>query len=338
MVRSWLAFLAVGLWSLNSGAQQAARKTFVAPKLTQAPALDGVLDEDVWKQAAVVDDLTAYVPIPGVQPSEYSRFLVYYDEDALYIGAELNDRSVGKIVRRQLIQNQAVFDDDHIQIMLDPYDTRRGGYLFYVNPNGVQRDGLVFGNNRFNMNWDGIWQAKSAVSEGGWSVELALPFKTLSFDPKRGSWGINLARAVRRNGEEVAWSYREARPTLDAMGLMQGLDGIRTGRGLDVVASAAATERKDFITADGTSDLEPSLDVFYRLTPSLTGALTLNTDFSATEVDDRQVNLTRFSLFFPEKRDFFLQDADIFEFGELSQNGRPFFFADHWAESGGDTC
>lgn len=307
----------------DSEAQQ--RNTITVHRGTSAPVIDGILDEPVWRSAAVVDQLTLYQPSPGAEPSQATRYYLYYDDDALYIGAELSDPEPDRIIRRQLLQNQAVVDDDYVQIFIDPYDTLRRGYLFYVNPNGVQRDGLVFGTSRFNMNWDGIWEAKAQVTQSGWSVEAAFPFKTLSFDPQQGDWGINLLRMVRRSGEEAAWSLRDNRLTLDAMGLARGITDIDPGRGLDVVPSFALTENKRFSPNQSDSKLEPSLDVFYRLTPSLTSSFTVNTDFSATEVDDRQVNLTRFSLFFPEKRDFFLRDTDIFEFGELAENGRPFF-------------
>ena len=317
--------IGVAIMACTGAAFGQERKSIVIPRNSMAPVLDGVLDETVWQSAVVVDDLVSYNPNPGAKPTNSSRYYLYFDDEALYIGAQLEDAEPDLILRRQLLQNQQVTDDDNIQIMLDPYDTRRGGYLFYVNPNGVQRDGLVFGSNRFNMNWDGIWQAKAKVTETGWSMELALPFKTLAFDPRREAWGINLVRTNRRLGEEAAWNIRNTYPTLDAMGLAVGITNVDPGLGLDVVPSVSMSERKQFSPAGTSTDVEPSLDVFYRLTPSLTSSFTLNTDFSATEVDDRQVNLTRFSLFFPEKRDFFLRDTDIFEFAELSQNGRPFF-------------
>ncbi|MFM7798417.1 MAG: DUF5916 domain-containing protein, partial [Planctomycetota bacterium] len=159
----------------------------------------------------------------------------------------------------------------------------------------------------------------------GWTAEIAIPFKTLSFDAEGDVWGINLIRSIRRKREEIAWSQRERRVTLDVAGDLQGMRGMQQGRGLDIVPSASLIERERFAAGASSLVLKPSLDAFWRITPSLTGALTLNTDFSAVEVDDRQVNLTRFSLFFPEKRDFFLEDAELLEFGGLSQNGRPFF-------------
>jgi hypothetical protein len=223
------------------------------------------------------------------------------------------------------VQGQAVFNDDYAQILLDTFNDQRTGYIFYVNPNGVQRDGLLLGGTSFNMDWDGIWQAAAAINDGGWAAEFAIPFKTLAFDRNGDVWGINFIRSIRRKREDVAWRQQDRRVTLDVSGELRGMSGRDQGVGLDLVPSASLSERERFALNESSVIAKPSLDAFWRITPSLGGALTLNTDFSATDVDDRQVNLTRFSLFFPEKRDFFLEDSEIFEFGGLTQNARPFF-------------
>ena len=223
------------------------------------------------------------------------------------------------------MQGAAVVNDDYFEVLLDPYNNRRTGYIFYVNPNSVQRDGLLFGGMSFNMDWDGIWEGRADVNEQGWTAEIAIPFKTLSFDPANDTWGLNLVRSIRRKREDIAWSQRDRNITMDVTGEIRGMGGLDQGRGIDVVPSMALSQRERFLANDSTLLPKPSLDVFYRITPSLAAALTINTDFSATDVDDRQVNLTRFSLFFPEKRDFFLEDSEVFEFGGLTQNGRPFF-------------
>ena len=152
-----------------------------------------------------------------------------------------------------------------------------------------------------------------------------MPFRTLNFESSNPTWGFTVERTIQRNQEGIAWvSYnRQLNPA--AAGQITGLAGVQQGVGLDVVPSLVSRQQKDFETGVTTSDTEPVLDMFYKFTPALTGVLTLNTDFSATEVDDRQINLSRFSLFFPEKRDFFLQDVDIFSFGGLERNGIPFF-------------
>src|SRR5690606_22109667 len=142
-------------------------------------------------------------------------------------------------------------------------------------------------------------------------------FKSLPFDPESEAWGFNFGRGIRRRGEEMAWvSYnRTYNPSI--AGLMTGLRGMDQGVGLDIVPSLSLNRQTGFDPGTNDSNMNPSLDAFYRLTPSLNAALTINTDFSATEVDNRQVNLTRFNLFFPEKRDFFLNDSDLFQFGNI---------------------
>ena len=300
-------------------------KGVTVARITEAPRIDGKLDEAMWSQATLIDDLEQFQPGNGEPPTEKTEFLVAIDDDNLYIGARLHDSEPAGIKRSQLVQGAAVVNDDYVEIMLDPYNNRRTGYIFYVNPNSVQRDGLLFGGMSFNMDWDGIWEGHAQVDATGWTAEIAIPFKTLSFDPANDTWGLNLVRAIRRKREEVAWSQSDRRITMDLTGEIHGMGGLDQGRGLEVVPSFALAQRERFLVNESTLVSKPSLDVFYRITPSLGAALTVNTDFSATDVDDRQVNLTRFSLFFPEKRDFFLEDSEVFEFGGLTQNGRPFF-------------
>jgi hypothetical protein len=294
-------------------------------RFEHGPRLDGRLDDPQWATATRVTDIEQYSPGNGEPPTESTVFLLAIDDDHLYIAADFRDSDPGGIKRSQLVQGQAVVNDDYVQFFIDPYNSRRTGYIFYVNPNGVQRDGLLLGGLSYNMDWDGIWDAAAVVTDTGWTAEIAIPFKTLSFDPRNDVWGINLLRSIRRKREELAWSQRDRRITLDVAGEVRGMRGLRQGRGLDVVPSVAFTQRDQMAIGQASFVPKPSLDAFYRITPALTAALTINTDFSATEVDDRQVNLTRFSLFFPEKRDFFLEGAELFEFGGLAQNGRPFF-------------
>ena len=300
-------------------------KSIDVPRVGTPIRVDGRLDDAAWANAVRVSDVTQFAPGNGESPSEPTEFLLAIDSENLYIGARFKDSQATAIKHSQLVQGQAVVNDDYVQILLDPYNNRRTGYIFYVNPNGVQRDGLLLGGVGFNMDWDGIWEGRAAITADGWTAEIALPFKTLSFDPANDVWGINLIRSIRRKREELAWSHNERRITMDVTGEMRGMRGLTQGRGLDIVPSATFTQRQRFLNDTSTSLLRPSVDAFYRITPSLTASMTLNTDFSATEVDDRQVNLTRFSLFFPEKRDFFLEDVEVFEFGGLTQNGRPFF-------------
>jgi hypothetical protein len=289
------------------------------------PVIDGVLDDDAWRLAAQVEDLHEIQPTEYAPASERTVVYLLYDQNAIYIGARLYDQDPSQITARILRQGEEVFSDDWFSVMLDPFHDRRSGYRFMTNPNGLRQEGLFQNISDEQWDWEGIWYTASTIDEQGWVTEIAIPFKTVSFNPENDTWGINFRRAIARRDERTGWVSRNRNSDPSTSGTVVGLVGLEQGLGLDVVPSLSVSERRPFDGSPSTTDTHPSLDVFYKLTPSLTSALTINTDFSATEVDDRQVNLTRFGLFFPEKRDFFLQDADIFEFGGLEANGRPFF-------------
>lgn len=306
-------------------AAAASDKSVRIRRIATPPVIDGVMDEEVWLRAPVIDDLHQVNPVEFAAPSERTEVRLLYDRDALYIGVRLFDSQPKLINARVLRQNQPIGSDDRFFVQIDPFNSRRSGYIFGVNPNGVRFDGVFEGVTQRQFDWDGIWQAAATIDDKGWVVEIAIPFKTLSFDPGTDTWRMNFARNIERKNETIAWVSRDRNMDLSTMGEVRGISQIEQGRGLDVVPSASVHDRRAFPGVPGDSGLEPSLEVFYKLTPQLNASLTLNTDFSATEVDDRQVNLTRFSLFFPERRAFFLQDLDIFQFGRLQQDGRPFF-------------
>ena len=316
-----------------------AQKTVRVVRTPTPPVIDGDLSDAVWSMAAVVDDLHQVSPIEYAEPYERTEVLILYDDHALYVAARLYDTEPELITAKNLRQNDNIGQDDRFYVTIDPFNNRRSGYFFGVNPNGVRADGLYRNVTEFYGDWDSIFHAAAGRFEGGWTAEIEIPFKSISFDPNTDTWGLNFSRTVVRKNEIIAWVSRNRAYNPSVSGLAVGFEGLEQGLGLDVVPSMSASRRKDFTAHVGGSDLEPSLDVAYKLTPQLNASLTINTDFSATEVDDRQVNLTRFGLFFPEKRDFFLREADIFEFGglggqrqssipglnALAQNGRPFF-------------
>jgi hypothetical protein len=301
------------------------RKTVTIPRVNVAPVLDGVPDEAIWDEAVRIEDMHQFLPADHGSPSEDTEFYLMYDNDYLYIGARLYDSNPDGIIARQLVQGQSMPFDDAFEFLLDPFNHMRSGYFFQINPNGVRRDGIYEDTTRLNNDWDGIWDAEARINVDGWSAEVAIPFKTLNFDPANSDWGFTIARTIARKKEELAWSSYDRRLNPGTAGTLRGFTDLQQGMGLDIVPSITVGRGEDFVLSGEDLIAEPSLDVRYKIAPSLTGVLTFNTDFSATDVDDRQVNLSRFSLFFPEKRDFFLQDADIFAFGGMNQNGIPFF-------------
>jgi len=306
-------------------------------RVDSAPVIDGKLDDSVWQNAEVLTDFHQTRPRDGGEPSDPTEVYLLFDDDALYIGARMYDSEPDRIAAPTVRHGQGLRNDDRIAIILDPFQTGLGAYRFETNANGVRHDALYDSMTSFDSEWTVIWDSAAGYFDGGWEAELAIPFKTLSFDPGKDTWGFNVGRAIRRRGEDIAWVSRNRSYNASILGLATGLQGMDQGVGLDIVPSINVNQQKTYVPSSTDSSFEPSLDVFYKVTPSLNASITINTDFSAAEVDDRQVNLSRFSLFFPEKRDFFLNDSDLFTFGRIGDisnaatsrsgdnNGRPFF-------------
>jgi len=300
-------------------------------RIESPPTIDGRLDEAVWNQAEVITELTQVDPIEGAAPTERTEVRILHDEKAVYLGVRCFS-SVPVIARQMKRDSTDITEDDHITIVLDTFLDRRNGYVFIVGAAGGKRDGLVRGT-RTEFDWDGIWYAKTRVIKNqddadgggpGWVAEIAIPAKTVSFDPALDRWGFNIQRIIRGKNESVRWaSPRRDVGIVAPGGAGDAVDvgGLEQGAGISITPYAVAN--LDFEESNQT--IEPSFDMFWQITPSTTLALTYNTDFAETEVDERQVNLTRFPLFFPEKRDFFLQDASIFQFGGIRQSPLPFF-------------
>ncbi len=313
-------------------------KTLEAIRTDEAITIDGLLDEAAWAGAAMVDDIHQILPVEYAEPTQPTSVLVLYDNEALYVAARLYD-DPEEITANVLRQGGRSWTDDQLIIVLDPFNDKRNGYKFQLNPHGLRYEGLFSGTGaQMQWEWSGIWEAATTQNGEGWIAEARIPFKSVSFNPESDTWGINFGRKLARNNQTMGWVSRDRIQSPAISGELTGLENLEQGQGLDIVPSIVANEQRTFSPTTGKSEIEPSLDVFYKLTPALSASLTVNTDFSATEVDARQVNLTRFGLFFPERRDFFLQDADIFEFARLIrrdfrspfsqaliENGKPFF-------------
>jgi hypothetical protein len=316
------------------------------PDGVRPPKIDGRLDDAAWQLATALGAFTQQTPREGAEPTFRTDVKITYDAQYLYIAVRAWDPEPAKLITKVMRRDTTQRTDDRILLAIDSFHDKRNGYLFATNPNSARFEGLIENNQTLRTEWDGIWFARARTDAEGWTCELALPFQSLAFDPAQTTWGFNIIRTLRRFNEESRWaSWRQNKSPLDMSeaGTLTGIAGIVPGIGLDVMPYGAvggflernvdpltgALEHRDYAT------LDPGLDVFYKVTPSVTGALTFNTDFSDSDVDARQVNLDRFALFFPETRDFFLQDAGIFDFGGLGEddgvddisnpNGMPFF-------------
>ena len=298
-------------------ARQAPARTAVVTRTEEPVSIDGVLDEPIWRTAPKIGDLIQRQPRPGQPPTEKTEVTLLYDERALYIGVVAHDSDPEQVIGTQMARDASLNADDRIEILLDTFRDQRSAFYFATNPAGALVDGLTYANGALNTDWDAIWHVRTRRTAQGWVAEFAIPFKSLSFPAGRSVWGFNLSRTIYRKLEEVRWSG--ARLETDFLqvseaGEITNLEGLTQGIGLDVRPFIAGNVLH--LGETGVDDVSgaPGLDVFYSITPSLRLTATVNTDFGETEVDARQINLTRFSLLFPEKRAFFLEDAGVFSF------------------------
>jgi len=296
-----------------------------ARRATETIRIDGRLDEADWQRAEPIGPLRQREPIENSEPSEQTSVRVLYDDNALYIAVVCDDRSTDGIVSTQLTRDANLDVDDRITIVLDPFFDHRNGFFFQVNPAGARADGQVSNNSEtLSRDWDGIWNAAARISDDGWVAEIEIPFKTLRFKPGQSVWGLNIERQIKRRQETDRWAAPRQNiwiGNLAEAGRLEGLDGLRQGLGLDVRPYVSGGE------GNSGGEFTGGIDIFQNITPNLNAAITVNTDFAETEADIRQVNLTRFPLFFPEKRTFFLEGAGVFDVAGLANTTdiRPFF-------------
>jgi hypothetical protein len=285
----------------------------------EAPVIDGDISDPVWAKAEAVSEFYQIEPNTGQPGSERTELRFLYDADNLYIAVHAYDREPDQIRFTTKNRDGSFVADDGVRIYLDPLNTRRNAYHFIVNPLGARIDELIQNNTDFVRPWNTIWAARSRIVEDGWTVEIAIPFRDLSFDPTKPDWVIDFSRDIRRRNESDRWSSISAaqRPAdISRAGTLTGITDINQGLGLDIQLYGSARYRFDWQQPQReTKSARLSGNAFYRITPQLTGTLTVNPDFSDSPLDLLQVNTTRFNLFQPETRNFFLQDTATFEFG-----------------------
>ena len=296
-----------------AGARRSAPVTRIDSEIT----IDGALDEPAWRQGVQIGDFVQRIPNSGAQPSERTEVTLLYDKDNLYIGVECFDSEPKRVIGTLMARDATLSSDDRIEIILDTFRDQSNAFYFATNPSGALVDGLVFANGQTNNDWDAIWIVRTQRTERGWTAELSIPFQSLSFPGSADIWGFNISRTIQRKLEEVRWTgsgFQTPFFQVSEAGEITGLAGLQQGVGLDVRPFVAQRWIHDSATGNDVVRGKPGFDLFYNVTPSLRLSATANTDFGETEVDARQINLTRFSIFFPEKRTFFLQDAGVFNF------------------------
>ncbi|MEO7134505.1 MAG: DUF5916 domain-containing protein [Vicinamibacterales bacterium] len=309
------------------------RPSIQAVRTTDPIKVDGVLNEASWSSAPVVDRFIQQEPQHGQEASDRTEVRVIYDAGHLYIGVHAY-ASLAVSATEMRRDADRLFDEDNFQVILDTFHDSRNGYMFLTTPLGAKLEQQIFdegegggrgGTANINRNWDGVWDAAAKMTSDGWTAEIEIPFSTVRFVPSDAQvWGVNFQRHTRRKNESALWAPLPKAYTLTRVsmaGELRGLSGI--SRGLDLrlkpflvggmrnVQASAASK-----TTNGIHDI--GLDARYGLTAGLNMDVTINTDFAQVEVDEQQVNLSRFGLFYPEKRDFFLENSNFFTMGTAS--------------------
>ena len=311
-----------------------------AVRVDEPPRLDGRMDESVWGTAAVVEDFVQQEPNEGAPASERTEVRVLYEGSFLYVGVRAFDSQPDQVIATEMRRDSdRILDEDNFQIVLDTFNDHRSAYMFVTTPLGAKLEQQVFeegegGSRRgfgiatnINRDWDGVWHVATQQTSDGWTAEIAIPMVTLRFpNAQSQEWGINFMRNIRRKNEQAFWAGIPKPYTLTRVSLAGSLTDLESlSRGMDLrvkpfVAGGAEQTlmRGPVEDTEGSREREIGLDVKYGVTAGLNLDLTLNTDFAQAEVDDEQVNLTRFALFFPEKREFFLENAGQFNVGTNS--------------------
>jgi hypothetical protein len=311
------------------GARLAAAPALDVRPAARPPVIDGVISPGEWDGAAHTDAFRQVYPGENVAPSERTELWVTFDSDNVYVAVRCHDSAGLAGIRAYSMQrDQNNGSDDLVRIVFDTFHRQSDGYYFGLTAAGGRHDGLVQNKDESNYQWDGLWTGRVSRDAGGWSCEFAIPVKTLAFDPATTTWGFDVARQIRRTQETVRWANlirAKGVFSLPDTGELRGLSGLHQGRGLEFKPFASVTARSHPAGDEKRTEFRPGLDFVWHVTPSLAATLTFNTDFADADVDERQVNLGRFPLFFPEKRSFFNQDASLFTFAGIQQDPLPFF-------------
>jgi Domain of unknown function (DUF5916)/Carbohydrate family 9 binding domain-like len=311
----------------------------------EPPTLDGRVNDEAWLGTEPYTTFTQQDPVEGAPASERTEVRVLFDKSNVYIGIICFDTEPDKIIVNQSRRDADISETDSVIVVFDTFNDTQNAFVFGTNPLGIEYDGQVAGEgqasgissrqsgtqgsqrggiNAFNANWDGDWRVRSATTERGWETELAIPLKTLRYAAgDNRTWGFNVKRNIRRKNEQVFLSPIPRGSDVFRVSMAAKLTGLDLPQRRDIKLTpyVLGSANKDYtITSDQLDRKgDVGLDVKWGVRPNLTADFTVNTDFAQVEADEEQVNLTRFDLFFPEKRPFFLENASMFQFGAPQQ-------------------
>jgi hypothetical protein len=328
ITRALTVLVIIFLITAGRTAAQSGRPDVQAYRLAEGESIvvDGAPDESLWQKAAPATNFRQRDPDNGTPATEKTEVRILLDRDRIILGVICFDSEPHRVLGNQMQRDQSFEADDRFMFAIDPFLDGRTGYFFEINPSGAMGDGLItsptgdgdFGG-EMEKSWDGIWLARVRRTSAGWTAEIELPFKTVNFDPGTDTWGANFQRTIKRKNEETLWTgwlRDEGLTRMSNAGRIGGIRDISQGIGLDLrpYVLGAGSNAPGRGRPATTGDFDIGLDGFYNVTPALKANFTINTDFAETEVDERRTNLTRFPLFFEEKREFFLDGSNFFAF------------------------
>jgi hypothetical protein len=329
----FVSLLTVGVRPVAAIQESRELYQFEAVRIVEGPVIDGSMDEAVWQQAAIIDQFIQQEPAEGEPATERTEVRVLYDGSSLYVGVRAYDSGSDAVIASELRRDSdRLLDEDNFQIILDTFNDSRSAYMFVTSPLGAKLEQQIFEegeggrrgfstNNNINRNWDGVWYVATQQLSDGWIAEIEIPMVTVRFpNSERQDWGINFMRNIRRKNEQVFWAPIPKAYTLTRVSLAGSLTDLESlNRGLDLRIKPFVLGGGRRVSSSGVQDNSTQedfgVDVKYGVTAGMNLDLTVNTDFAQAEIDDEQINLTRFPLFFPEKREFFLENAGQFNVG-----------------------
>ena len=302
-------------------------RQIAAMRAPTALKVKGVLDDAAWKQADVADGFTQTEPATGQPATEATEVRVAYDANNLYIRAYMHDREPGKIIVNDIKKDFYEVDEDDFEVILDTFRDRHNGYMFVTNAAGAKSDRLVASEGReVNGSWDAVWSVRTRIVNDGWVADITIPFRVLRFDPSAdGTWGINFARRIRRKNEIDCWAPIPREFNVMRLSLAGDLEGLHpedTPHDLRIKPWVLGKSVRNVGVTPYTTSGAAGVDLKSALGRSLTLDVTVNPDFAQVEADEQQVNLTQFSQFFPEKREFFLENSGMFYVGDAARSNQ----------------
>ena len=290
-----------------------------ASRITEAPSIDGALDERVWQDATPLTGFVQAEPFEGAPASEHTEVKILYDEEAIYVGVVLHDRDPSLIVTTDTRRDANLGEMDSFQMIFDTFRDQQNGFVFGTNAAGVQFDAQVRDQGDEATSWDGSWDVRTSINATSWVAEFRIPLRTLRYGPAPQTWGVNFFRNIQRTRERAYWSSLPREHNLGRLssaGELRGLE-LKTPRNFKVLPYAVGAANRDFTPGAATErDYDFGFDAKFGITPGSNLDVTYNTDFAQVEVDTQQINLTRFNLRFPEKRPFFLENSGLFTIGK----------------------